>query len=114
MKYIIGLLLVLIIGQARAQTTEVYDVIYMKDGRVLYGEIINFEMKDGDITFKDRDGKMYSLTRKEYNYFIEDQTYKKKAKDTIINPRKYNEYEFEVGIAAHYFAYNHSFVKDAY
>lgn len=114
MKYIIGLLLVFIIGQASAQTTEVFDVVYMKDGRVLYGEIINFEMKDGDITFKERDGRMYSITREEYKYFIEDQVYKKKAKDTLINTRKFNEFEFEAGLSLHYFSYNHSFTKDNY
>lgn len=114
MKALFGLIFCVFTFVAFGQKKTEYDVIYMKDGRVLYGEIINFEMKDGDITFKDRYGRMYSLTREEYKYFIEDQVYKEKVKDTIINTRKYNDYEFEVGIAAHYFAYNHSFSSDAY
>lgn len=114
MKYLIALLIAFTAVQTSAQTTVTYDVVYMKDGRVLYGEILNFEMKDGDITFKDRYGRMYSLTREEYKYFIEDQAYKQKTKDTVINARKFNEYEFEVGISTGYYSYSHSFTKDAY
>lgn len=114
MKLIISLLLVVLPILTFAQTTQTYDVVYMKDGRVLYGEILNFEMKDGDITFKDRYGRMYSITREEYRYFIEDKPFKVKQKDTIVNARKFNETEFEIGISAAYYSYNHTFTKDNY
>lgn len=77
----------------------VYDVVYLKNGQVLKGEIIIFEEKDGDITFKDFSGKKYSITRDEYKYFLEDQRYYLGNEgDTLrINLRKTNEFEFEVG-----------------
>ncbi len=40
----------------------------MKDGRVLKGEILIFQETDGDITFKDLNGRKYSITREEYRY----------------------------------------------
>ena len=50
----------------------VYDVVHLKNGKVLFGEIIEFAQKDGDLTFKDQYNRMYSLSREMYDYFEED------------------------------------------
>lgn len=99
---------------SQTKPAVVYDIIYMKDGRVLFGEILQFEMKDGDITFKDKYGRMYSITRKEYNYFEEDQTIKQKQRDTVIYTRKFNELEYDLGIAASFVQFSHQLSPDNY
>ena len=106
-------------GQAFAQTPEpgiaTYDVVYMKNGRILKGEILVFEVKDGDITFRDMQGRNYSITREEYDYFVEDMRYSVKNKDTlIIRPRKTTEMEISLGFSAPYVAVNHDFKADSY
>lgn len=95
-------------------TSHVYDVVYMKDGRVLFGEIIQFEIEDGDITFKDKYGRMYSITRKEYNYFVEDKEFKEKQRDTVIYARKFNELEVEIGLSESYVQFAHELTTDSY
>lgn len=91
----------------------VYDIIYMKDGRVLKGEILIFEEKDGDITFKDIWGKKYSITREEYNYFVEDKRYYVNKNDTInIRPRKEKEIEINLGFSANYMVVDQQFTPD--
>ena len=83
--------------------TQVYDIIYMKDGRQLKGEILVFDEEDGDITFRDTEGRVYSITRYQYDYFIEDRVFVVNAQDTvIINPRKVNEAEISLGLVAGY------------
>lgn len=83
------------------------DVIYMKDGRVLRGEIIIFQESDGDITFKDEEGRKYSITRKEYEYFIENERINVSHSDTlIINPRKIDEFEISLGMSTLAFEVN--------
>ncbi len=75
-----------------------YDVIYMKDGRVLKGEILIFQESDGDLTFTDLKGRKYSITRKEYKYFEENVRYQLRNNDTIaIRPRKESEFEVTIG-----------------
>ena len=85
--------------------TIVYDIIYMKDGRQLKGEILVFDEEDGDITFRDTEGRTYSITRYQYDYFVEDRVFLVEAQDTlVINPRKVNEAEISMGIVAGYIA----------
>lgn len=88
-------------GQAQNEPTIITrDVVYMKDGRVLTGEILIFQESDGDITFKDTEGRKYSITREEYRYFVEDERVNISGKDTlIIHPRKTEEFEFSVGLS---------------
>ncbi len=91
------------LGQTDPSNVLICDVVYMKDGRILKGEILIFEEKDGDLTFRDLDGKKYSITRKEYKYFVEDKRYLVKGNygDTIqIRPRKELEYEFSIGFSS--------------
>jgi hypothetical protein len=103
-----------IFSYAQSTPTVVYDIIYMKDGRVLYGEILQFELKDGDITFKDKYGRMYSITRKEYNYFVEDQAMKQKQRDTVVYARKFNEMEYELGLSGSLVSFSHQLTPDHY
>jgi hypothetical protein len=78
----------------------IYDVIYMNDGRILKGEILVFEERDGDITFRDLEGRKYSITRKEYRYFVEDQRYYVNESDTLyIKERKSEEWEISLGFS---------------
>lgn len=93
----------------------VYDVVYMKDGRVLKGEIIIFEEKDGDITFKDIYGRKYSIKREEYNYFVEDKRFLINKNDTlVIRPRKEKELEISLGFNAAYLNASEDFKADDY
>lgn len=95
---------------------QTVDIIYMKDGRVLQGQILIFEEKDGDITFQDNYGRKYSITREEYKYFEENQIVKdrKSKRDTVVLSRKENEFEFSVGLSYGWYNPNTSFTPDAY
>lgn len=97
-------------------TPNTVDIIHMKDGRVLRGEILIFEEKDGDITFKDIYGRKYSITRAEYVYFEENQLVqeRKSKNDTLVKVRKENQFEFSVGLAYSSFAPTTSFTSDTY
>lgn len=94
---------------------QTVDVIYMKDGRVLQGQIIIFEEKDGDITFQDSYGRKYSITREEYKYFEENQLVKdrKSKRDTVLLDRKENEFEFSLGFSYGWYNPSASFTADA-
>lgn len=95
---------------------QTIDVIYMKDGRVLQGQILIFEEKDGDITFQDSYGRKYSITREEYKYFEENQVPKerKSKRDTIVLSRKENAFEFSVGLSYGWYNPSTSFTADGY
>lgn len=88
----------------------------MKDGRILRGQILIFEEKDGDITFQDLYGRKYSLTREEYSYFEENQIIRerKSKNDTIVKVRKENQFEFSVGLTYGTYMPTASFKPDAY
>lgn len=82
-----------------SKNVQNYDLIYMKNGQVLRGEIIIFQESDGDITFKDTEGKMYSITREEYKYFKQNVRFAITKNDTlIIRERKEKQVEFTVGL----------------
>lgn len=103
---------------AYAQPTtepQTVDIIYMKDGRVLQGQILIFEEKDGDITFQDTYGRKYSITREEYKYFEENQIVKdrKSKRDTVVLDRKENEFEFSVGLSYGWYNPTANFTADA-
>ena len=95
--------------------TQTVDIIYMKDGRVLQGQILLFEEKDGDITFQDTYGRKYSITREEYKYFEENQIVKdrKSKRDTVVLDRKENEFEFSLGLSYGWYNPSASFTADA-
>jgi hypothetical protein len=93
-------------------SVEVYDVVAiyreMKDGRgrlrkftsEIKGEIINYDASTGFITFKAIDGRMYSLSSDQYEYFQYDKEFKvKRKKIKKIKPRKDSGFEFSVGLS---------------
>jgi len=59
---------------------EVYDVIYLKDNRVLKGQILSYDSQLGGISFKDMYGRVYNFSRDEYKYFKEKQNFPIKVK----------------------------------
>ncbi|MFM7644773.1 MAG: hypothetical protein ACKO5N_08310 [Sphingomonadales bacterium] len=118
MKYL-ALLLILFPICIQSQVTKkpvVYDVVHLKTGKVLFGEIIEFNQKDGDLTFKDEYNRMYSLSREMYDYFEEDKVYQKRVKnvDSLIRPRKIDEFDFHVGLNTMMAGYDQGFVADDY
>jgi hypothetical protein len=88
----------------------------MKDGRILRGQILIFEEKDGDITFQDSYGRKYSITREEYKYFEENQFVqeRKSKNDTIVKVRKENQLEFSIGLTYGTYVPTTTFKSDAY
>ena len=124
MKYLILLICFVLLSYplAHAQDQpETYDRIVLKKGGILRGEILSFDEEDGDITFKDEYGRMYSLTREDYKYFEEDQPYKKKRRDRTqaqdsakVKVRKADAWAFQVGVGATYLNLAESLRADDY
>ncbi len=105
-----------VFAQPTTTPPNTVDIIHMKDGRILRGQILIFEEKDGDITFQDIYGRKYSLTRTEYSYFEENQIVKerKSKNDTIVKVRKENQFEFSVGLTYGSYVPTTTFKSDAY
>ena len=83
------------------------DVIYLKDGRVLKGEIVKIDESDGKIIFASKNGKTIEIKRIEYEYYIEDERLNVKFSDTlVINTRKTNDFEFSFGLSTSVFEMN--------
>lgn len=99
-----------------AKKQVVYDVVHLKSGKVLFGEIIEFNQKDGDLTFKDQYNRTYSLSREMYDYFEEDKIYQQRVKnvDSLVRPRKIDEFDFHVGLNTLIAGYDQGFVADDY
>ena len=108
MKYILLLITIIITSAALAQSdsvvVETYDIVYLKDGGIIKGQIISFDPSDGDLTFITEKGVKYFLTSKDYTAFKEDIPLKKKKRaqeaDFVLNERKENQYELSVGFTA--------------
>jgi hypothetical protein len=92
----------------------VYDIVHLKTGKVLYGEIIEFNQKDGDLTFRDNYNRNYSLSREMYDYFEENVTYQKRIRDTLVRPRKSDEFSFSLGLTQFAAGTDNGFVPDDY
>jgi hypothetical protein len=92
----------------------VYDIVHLKTGKVLYGEIIEFNQKDGDLTFRDNYNRNYSLSREMYDYFEENVTYSKRIRDTLVRPRKTDEFSFMLGLTQFAAGTDNGFVADDY
>lgn len=120
MRYAFLLMAALYIGSSiHAQNTPVvesYDLIYMRDSRgILKGEILVFDEEDGDIVFLDTEGRKYSITRYEYDYFIEDKIIIVNNNDTlIINPRKEHGAEISLGLVGGFVNLNQTVQADDY
>lgn len=102
-----------------AQATKkpvIYDVVHLKTGKILFGEIIEFNQKDGDLTFRDQYNRMYSLSREMYDYFEEDKIYQKRVKnvDSLVRARKIDELDFHVGLTTLFAGTDPGFKPDDY
>lgn len=101
---IIGLvLLTLLISNAvfSQDTTryEVYDVIYLTDGRVLKGHILSYDSQLGGISFRDIHGRVYNFSREEYKYFLEKQNFPiNNKKQRALRERKSEGIRYSLGI----------------
>ena len=118
MKSIVFLLL-LMPPLTFAQVTKkpvVYDVVHLKTGKILFGEILEFNQKDGDLTFRDEYNRMYSLSREMYDYFEEDKVYQKRVKnvDSLVRARKIDELDFHVGLNTLMAGFDQGFSADEY
>ena len=85
---------------------EVYDVIYLKDNRVLKGQILAYDSQLGGISFKDMYGRVYNFSRDEYKYFKEKQNFPikvKSKKQKVIFERKSNGLRYSLGFNTSYF-----------
>jgi hypothetical protein len=91
-----------------------YDVLYMKDGRVLKGEILSYDSQFGGISFKDPTGKVYNFGRDDYKYFVENQNFPVKKKNTVIRPRKDSGIGFNIGVSTSYIVNTTTIEEDDY
>lgn len=101
-------------AQSKPKQAVVYDIVHLKTGKVLYGEIIEFNQKDGDLTFRDNYNRNYSLSREMYDYFEENVTYNKRIRDTLVKPRKTDEFSFMFGLTQFAAGTDNGFVADDY
>jgi hypothetical protein len=79
-------------------TFVVYDVIHLKDGRVLKGQILSYDSQLGGISFRDTEGRVFNFSREEYSHFMEKQQFPIKSKNKTIRQRNEEKIEFSVGI----------------
>ncbi len=137
MKALITTITVILIGTAlHAQNdsipkgqndiVEIYDVvaIYIEStdnrGRTknfvseLKGEILNYDKSTGVLTFKDREGKMFSFESYEYKYFEYNKEFTKKIKKFSLRPRKETEFEITTGWRASLIYFDDNFSADDY
>lgn len=92
-----------------------YDVIYMKDGRILKGEIMSYDEQFGGISFKDPYGKMYNIGRNDYDYFKENVNFPvKPKKNKPVHPRKEDGFGFNIGLGMSYVNMNQETTADDY
>jgi hypothetical protein len=101
-------------AQTKPKQVVVYDIVHLKTGKVLYGEIIEFNQKDGDLTFRDNYNRNYSLSREMYDYFEENVSYQKRIRDTLVRPRKSDEFSFTLGLTQFAAGTDNGFVPDDY
>lgn len=91
------------VAQSDSVVIETYDIVYLKKGDIIKGQIISFDPSDGDITMVSEDGRKYFLTSNDYSSFKEDIPAKKKkrAKDEpfVLNDRKESEFELSLGFS---------------
>ncbi|MFM1932560.1 MAG: hypothetical protein RL226_1863 [Bacteroidota bacterium] len=104
-------------SQTDSTDYEYYDIVYLKKGGSIMGEIISHDGATGGLVIKDRIGRVFSLSREEYNYYLEDQQFKtktKRQKDRLarLKERKTGGWEFSAGISAAFINYNESFQED--
>jgi hypothetical protein len=83
----------------RAKQNVVYDVVKLKTGQILYGKMLSMD-NNYVLTFKDQYNRTYILSKEMYEYIEEDRNFTQRVKmvDSLVNPRKINEFDFHVGL----------------
>jgi len=132
MKNITKALLVLIFIISGAKTinaqedsvkTVTYDVVHLtkvgantKGAWKIKGEILSFDEKDGGIVIKDNKERIFSLSRKEYEYFERGKVFVVQPKKIkVIKPRKAkNDFEYTIGAGLGHAAIYDSYTGDDY
>ncbi len=114
------------IPKEQNEIVEIYDVVAVykeiTDGRgrtrnyvsELKGEILNYDTSTGVLTFKDKEGRMYSFKSDEYKYFQYDKEFTRKVKNFVLRPRKESEFEISTGFRASFINFNDNFSADDY
>lgn len=116
-KALVTVLLVFstLFAMAQNDSTEfkVVDVVYLKEGGSIRGDITSFDEKDGGLVIKDERGRVYSLGRDDYNWFEENKLIPTKRKrQRTIYARKENEIAVDVGVSISLFGAGHNFTAD--
>lgn len=105
------------ISQTDSSQFNVYDIIHLKTGVIMKGEILSLDSNSGVIVFKDLFGRKYTFGREEYQFFEENVVVpiKKKKRAAKIYERKDNAYGFNAGISVEMINLNsNSFQPDSY
>ena len=99
----------------RAKQNVVYDVVKLKTGQILYGKMLAMD-NNYVLTFKDQYNRTYILSKEMYEYIEEDRSFSQRVKmvDSLVRPRKINEFDFHVGLNTMMAGYNTGFVPDNY
>ena len=63
------LLNVLAFAQQDSIESKSYDIIYMKSGATLKGDILSFNEKEGSLVFRDIDNRVYSVSKRRIPLF---------------------------------------------
>lgn len=102
-------------AQRSKKQAVVYDVVELKNGKVLYGKMIALD-NNYVLTFRDEYNRMYYLSKEMYNYIQEDRTFEKRVRyyDSIARPRKVDEFDFHVGLNTMFAGVNNGFIADDY
>lgn len=102
-------------AQKSKKQAVVYDVVELKNGKVLYGKMLALD-NNYVLTFRDEYNRMYYLSKEMYNYIEKDRTFQKRVRyyDSIVKPRKVDEFDFHVGLNTMFAGINNGFISDAY
>ncbi|MGB0850140.1 MAG: hypothetical protein ACPGTP_02740 [Bacteroidia bacterium] len=91
------------LAQSDSANATTYDIVYLTKGGAVKGQILSFNEKEGSMVFKDLNNRTYSFSRKEYDYFVENQVLtEKKIKN--IRARKDEGYEVSLGFCLETFS----------
>ena len=99
----------------RAKQNVVYDVVKLQNGQILYGKMLALD-NNYVLTFKDQYNRTYILSKEMYEYIEEDRNFTQRVKmvDSLVRPRKINEFDFHVGLNALFAGIDPGFKPDSY
>lgn len=87
-------------SQIDSSQFNIYDIIHLKTGVIMKGEILSLDSNSGVIVFKDLFGRKYTFGREEYQFFEENVVIPiKKKKTQKIYERKDNAIGFNAGLS---------------